>query len=63
MRLLFGCNNGLGAQFALEQAGRTDIDIITCDIDEQVAQNIRDVSCLSALGALDGEWFCNDSSL
>ena len=36
--IVLGATAGLGAQFALEQAGRSEVDIITCDIDEQVAQ-------------------------
>ncbi|MAC43059.1 MAG: hypothetical protein CL913_03675 [Deltaproteobacteria bacterium] len=51
--IVLGATAGLGAQFALEQAGRTDIDVITCDIDEQVAQNIRDGKLSFSIG---GHW-------
>ena len=49
--IVLGATAGLGAQFALEQAGRSDVDIITCDIDEQVAQNIRDGKLSFSIGA------------
>ncbi|MBF0289839.1 MAG: substrate-binding domain-containing protein [SAR324 cluster bacterium] len=51
--IVLGATAGLGTQFALEQAGRTEVDVITCDIDEQVAQHIRDGKLSFSIG---GHW-------
>ena len=40
--IVLGAVAGLGSQFAVDQAGRDDIAIVTTDIDEQVAQFIKD---------------------
>lgn len=51
--LVLGAVAGLGSQFAAEQAGRDDIDIVTCDIDEQVAQFIKEGKLSFSIG---GHW-------
>jgi len=51
--IVLGAVAGLGSQFAVEQAGRDDISIITTDIDEQVAQFIREGKLGFSIG---GHW-------
>ena len=51
--IVLGAVAGLGSQFAVEQAGRDDIAIITTDIDEQVAQFIREGKLNFSIG---GHW-------
>lgn len=51
--IVLGAVAGLGSQFAVDQAGRGDIAIITTDIDEQVAQFIRDGKLDFSIG---GHW-------
>ena len=51
--IVLGAVAGLGSQFAAEQAGRNDIAIITTDIDEQVAQFIKDGKLGFSIG---GHW-------
>lgn len=49
---VFGSTTGLGALYAIEQAGRADeIMVSTCDIDEDVAQLIREGRLTSSAGA------------
>ncbi len=51
--IVLGAVAGLGSQFAVEQAGRDDIAVITTDIDEQVAQCIREGKLGFSIG---GHW-------
>ena len=51
--IVLGAVAGLGSQFAIEQAGRDDIAVVTTDIDEQVAQFIRDGKLDFSIG---GHW-------
>ena len=51
--IVLGAVAGLGSQFAVDQAGRGDIAIITTDIDEQVAQFIKDGKLAFSIG---GHW-------
>ena len=51
--IVLGAVAGLGSQFAVDQAGRDDIAIITTDIDEQVAQFIKDGKLEFSIG---GHW-------
>lgn len=51
--IVLGAVAGLGSQFAVEQAGRDDISIITTDIDEQVAQFISEGKLGFSIG---GHW-------
>ena len=51
--IVLGAVAGLGSQFAVDQAGRDDIAIITTDIDEQVAQFIKDGKLDFSIG---GHW-------
>ena len=51
--IVLGAVAGLGSQFAVDQAGRGDIAIITTDIDEQVAQFIKDGKLDFSIG---GHW-------
>jgi ABC-type sugar transport system substrate-binding protein len=51
--IVLGAVAGLGSQFALEQADREDIAVITTDIDEQVAQFIKDGKLDFSIG---GHW-------
>lgn len=39
--IVLGAVAGLGSQFAIDQAGRDDIAVVTTDIDEQVAEFIK----------------------
>ena len=48
-----GAVAGLGSKFAVDQAGRDDIAIITTDIDEQVAEFIKDGELAFSIG---GHW-------
>ena len=50
---MLGAVAGLGSQFAVDQAGRDDIAIVTTDIDEQVAQFIKDGKLDFSIG---GHW-------
>ena len=51
--IVLGAVAGLGSQFAIDQAKRNDIAIITTDIDEQVAQFIKDGKLAFSIG---GHW-------
>ncbi len=51
--IVLGAVAGLGSQFAIDQAKRKDIAIITTDIDEQVAQFIKDGKLAFSIG---GHW-------
>ena len=51
--IVLGAVAGLGSQFAIDQAGRDDIAVVTTDIDEQVAQFIRDGKLAFSIG---GHW-------
>ncbi|MCY4526630.1 MAG: sugar ABC transporter substrate-binding protein [Anaerolineaceae bacterium] len=51
--IVLGAVAGLGSQFAVEQAGRDDISIITTDVDEQVAQFISEGKLGFSIG---GHW-------
>ncbi|BCL73217.1 hypothetical protein TUMSATVNIG1_51900 [Vibrio nigripulchritudo] len=51
--IVLGAVAGLGSQFALEQAKRTDVSVITTDIDEQVAQYIKNDRLGFSIG---GHW-------
>jgi len=51
--IVIGAVAGLGSKFAIDQAGRDDIAVITTDIDEQVAQFIKDGELEFSIG---GHW-------
>lgn len=51
--IVLGAVAGLGSQFAIDQAGRDDIAVITTDIDEQVAQYIKEGKLAFSIG---GHW-------
>ncbi|MCY4543338.1 MAG: sugar ABC transporter substrate-binding protein [Rhodobacteraceae bacterium] len=51
--IVLGAVAGLGSQFAIDQAGRDDIAVITTDIDEQVAEFIRTGKLAFSIG---GHW-------
>ncbi|MBG6148491.1 ABC-type sugar transport system substrate-binding protein [Labrenzia sp. EL_142] len=51
--IVLGAVAGLGSQFATEQAERNDIAVITTDIDEQVAQFIKEGKLDFSIG---GHW-------
>lgn len=51
--IVIGAVAGLGSLFAIDQAGRDDIAVITTDIDEQVAQFIQEGELEFSIG---GHW-------
>ncbi len=51
--IVLGAVAGLGSQFAVDQAERDDIAIVTTDIDEQVAEFIKDGKLAFSIG---GHW-------
>jgi ABC-type sugar transport system substrate-binding protein len=51
--IVIGAVAGLGSKFAIDQAGREDIAVITTDIDEQVAQFIKEGELEFSIG---GHW-------
>ena len=51
--IVIGAVAGLGSKFAIDQAGRDDIAVVTTDIDEQVAQFIADGELAFSIG---GHW-------
>lgn len=51
--IVIGAVAGLGSKFAVDQAGRDDIAIITTDIDEQVAEFIKNGELAFSIG---GHW-------
>lgn len=51
--IVLGAVAGLGSQYAVEQAGRDDISIITTDIDDQVAEFIKSGKLDFSIG---GHW-------
>ncbi len=50
---VLGAVAGLGSQFAVEQAGRDDVEIVTCDVDEQVVEFIKQGKLSFSIG---GHW-------